>query len=277
MQAAVAVARMARIAAGEPRVLHSGSSVIVGFDSAGLVARVGGLTQTVRDLHAHYARELQVAGWLTTVQAPVVHPWAPAGPFVHDGSVISFWRRAKTEPPAAPRAAGQALRECHLALRRFRPMLPPLRFLLNEAEVIARSVDLSSDDRVIFDHALAWAYQVIAEHGLPQQPVHGDAGMGNVLSDGVWHDWEDCCHGPVVWDLACLVSTARITGRTPDRAEATLAAYGSAPGLDRLDDFVAVRGLQVLAWSLLRSGHEPQPRPTTRRRLEWLRTHAWPG
>jgi hypothetical protein len=79
-----------------------------------------------------------------------------------------------------------------------------------------------------------------------------------------------------VWYLACLVFTARIIGRAPDRAEAALSVYGDAPGFDQLDDFVAIRGLQVLGWSLLVSAREVQPRLTTVKRLRLLRAHRRP-
>lgn len=96
-----------------------------------------------------------------------------------------------------------------------------------------------------------------------------------MLSGGVWHDWEDACQGPIIWDLAALVSTARITGARAERAEATLRAYGQTPGLDSLDAFVALRGLQVAAWSLLASATARQMRSSTETRLSWLRTYPW--
>ena len=201
MQAAVVAARVTGIPTGEPRVLHSGWSVNFDLGRTGPVARVGGLTHEVRDLLAHYTRELQVARWLTRARAPVVHPWEPAGPFLQNGSAISFWHKSDTEPPAAPRAAGVALRQCHRALESFTDTLPPLGSLLEEAQRIASSVTLCANDRAIFDHA------------------------------GVWHYWEHCCRGPIVWDLASLVSTARITGRAPDRQKQSWPLMAMLPGL----------------------------------------------
>ncbi len=52
--------------------------------------------------------------------------------------------------------------------------------------------------------------------------------------------------------------------------------WGDAPGVDRINEFVAIRGLQVLAWSLLASVREgTHLRASTARRLEWLRSHSW--
>lgn len=188
---------------------------------------------------------------------------------------MSLWTRAVTEPVADPAQAGLGLRRCHQALRTYTGQLPAVSGLIAEARRIVGCVDLVDSDQEIFSQALVYADRVLTKHRLPEQPLHGDAGMGNVLAEGVWHDWEDACRGPLVWDLASVVSTARITRRTPARAEAMLQAYGDAPGLDRLDQFVAARGVQVLAWSLLGSAQEGQVRASTAARLNWLRQRNW--
>lgn len=275
--AAIAIVEGVGIDAARARVIHDGSSVFVGFGAGGPVARVGGLTASVRDLRATYSREVALAGHLAALGAPVVHPWQPAGPFEHAGHVVSLWHEAKTGSPVAPTAAGQALRRCHAALREFTGPLPPLSSLIDEAQRILDRVAIAAQDRQILARAIPYARHVLAHHGLPEQPLHGDAGLGNVLEGGVWHDWEDSCRGPLIWDLASMVSTARITGRDPQRAEATLRAYGDAPGLEQLDAFIAIRGLYVLAWSLLGSAKEGQMRITTQARLRWLRSRPWPA
>lgn len=169
------------------------------------------------------------------------------------------------------------LRSCHETLRNFDGPLPTLGSLFEEARRIVDSVALSVEDHRIFRHAMLSARELLATHDLPEQPLHGDAGLGNVLPLGVWHDWEDSCRGPVIWDLASLVSTARVIGRDRERAEATLRAYGDAPGMKQIDAFVAIRGLHVLSWSLLASKHERRTRASTQARLRWLRAHPWPA
>jgi hypothetical protein len=275
IDAATAVIRAVGVRDGEARVLYEGSSVIVGFGPGRPVARVGGLTAAVRDLQANYGREVTLARWLAARGAPIVHAWEPGGPFVRDGLVISLWHEAKTGSPVTASAAGDGLRRCHEALRSFPNPLPPLSSLFDEAERIVDSMSIADADRNTFRDAFLHARQLLGNHGLPEQPLHGDAGLGNVLSGGVWHDWEDSCRGPLIWDLASLVSTARITGVRAERAEATLGAYGDAPGLEQLDAFVALRGLQVLAWSLLMSTTRGHLRASTETRLSWLRARPW--
>jgi hypothetical protein len=276
LQAAMTVVQMVGAFTGQARVIYTGSSVIVGFGAGGPVARVGGLTAGVRDLSMSYRREVALAQHLAARGAPVGLPWQPAGPFKQADRVISLWHEAQTEPPADPSAAGTNLRLCHDALRDFPDLLPPLSSLFDEAQRIVDSTTVSAGDQRVFHRAISYARRVLIELDLPEQPLHGDAGMGNVLTGGVWHDWEDSCRGPLIWDLASLISSARIIGREPERADATLLAYGDAPGLQHIDAFVAIRGLHVLAWSLLASQEEGHLRPTTEARLHWLRTYPWP-
>jgi Ser/Thr protein kinase RdoA (MazF antagonist) len=65
-----------------------------------------------------------------------------------------------------------------------------------------------------------------ATAGAPGQPLHGDAGVGNLMATGrgwVWHDFEDACSGPVGWDLAATTASPRL-----DRARILTAYNGRA-------------------------------------------------
>jgi hypothetical protein len=275
VEVAVAVALEQGLPLQRPEILHHGSSVIARLAPGGPVARVGDLTAVVRDVATHYMREVAIASWLATAGAPVVAPWDPAGPFERNGCIVTFWHDAPTTEPPPGGVAGETLRRCHDALHDYDGELPPLGLLLEEAGRIVRLLDLSSNDRALIERALRRVVEAIEAAALPVQPLHGDAGMGNVLGAGVWNDWEDCCVGPIAWDLASLVTTARIlrTGRA--RAEAALAAYGDAPGRDALELFIRARGIQTLAWSLLTSQRAREPRERTARRLDWLRRQEW--
>jgi hypothetical protein len=204
----------------------------------GLVARVSGLVDEVRDTRVHFEREVAIARHLRG--GPVVEPYEPAGPHTCDGRVITLWHEVPPGPPAEGAAIGEALRDCHARLRTFDGELPPLRALLHEAAAL--SPELAP--------RLARCTDALDE--LPAQPVHGDAGLGNVLPGPRWNDWEDCCRGPVLWDMASLVARPRVMETDVERAEAALAAYGDAPGRDELLDVaVEARVLQATAWSAL--------------------------
>jgi len=257
---ALAVAREAGLGVEAPRVLAARSNVMVLLAPGGPVARVGGLTATVRDVREHCSREIAVARFLHAAGAPVVAPHEPAGPHERDGRVLTLWELVPAGPPPGGPALGAALRACHEALHGYRGELPPLRALLDEATVVARRA-LDGDDRRLVVDGLARVSEALPPGG---QPLHGDAGVLNALPGPRWHDWEDACVGPVGWDLACLVTSPRVLGRERERAEAALIAAGGEP--DPL--LVEARALQLAAWSALAGS------ANLGRRMQWLRERA---
>jgi hypothetical protein len=207
----------------------------------GLIARVSGLVDEVRDTREHFAREVAIARHLAG--GPIVEPYEPAGPHEYAGRVITLWEEVSAGPPPDGMAIGCALRTCHERLASFGGDLPPLSALLDEAAAL--SPELAP--------RIARGAQALS--ALPVQPLHGDAGIGNVLSGPHppprWNDWEDCCTGPLIWDVASLVARPRVMQTDLERAEAALAAYGDAPGLELLDVAIEARVLQATAWSAL--------------------------
>jgi hypothetical protein len=272
LQAAVEVARRLGIPVEDPGVLRESSSVIVALAPAGPVARVAGLTAAVRDNRAHRTREVEVARFLTDVgrlrsdiatqlgPRPVVAPFEPAGPHEYAGHLVTLWERAPSGLEEHPEAIGSSLRWCHEALRSYPSELPSLSTLFDEAvRVLDHGALDVSDKRLVHDGLAAAAKQI---ERYASQPIHGDAGLGNVLPGPRWNDWEDACLGPIEWDLACLVTTARVTGERREVAEGALRAYGAEPP----EAFVKARGLQLVAWSAFAGGARLQ------RRLDWLRS-----
>ena len=265
--AAAGAARRLGVPVRDPAVLRESSSVIVLLAPGGPVARVAGLTAAVRDNRAHRTREVDVARALAAAGAPVVAPFEPAGPHEQDGRLVTLWELAPGGPEPDGVAIGTALRACHVALRGYRRALPPLGSLLDEAiAVLERGVLEPADAELVRDGLAAVSEEIDAFHA-PVQPLHGDASLGNALPGPLWNDWEDACIGPVEWDLACLVTSARVTGERRAVAEAALAAYGAV--LPEL--FVRARGLQVVAWSGFAAA-AGDTRARLRARLAWLRS-----
>jgi hypothetical protein len=193
----------------------------------------------------------------------VVAPHDPAGPFEHQGQLVTLWEYAQGGLEQDPQAIGTSLRWCHDQLRRYPKRLPHLTTLFDEAITVLDHTGLDGSDRRLLQRGLAEATEAIKGHD--EQPIHGDAGLGNVLAGPRWNDWEDACIGPVAWDLACLVTSARITGRRRDEAEAALQAHGG----DLPDVFVKARGLQIVAWSGFAAARGLDTR--LEQRLAWLR------
>jgi Ser/Thr protein kinase RdoA (MazF antagonist) len=102
---------------------------------------------------------------------------------------------------------------------------------------------------------------------LPSRPLHGDASRSNLLRTPaglLWTDFEDCCMGPVEWDLACLALSAG-----QDGADA-FAAYGLQRD-HRLDPFLEARRLQGALWTALLAERHPGLRERAEQRLGRLR------
>jgi Ser/Thr protein kinase RdoA (MazF antagonist) len=172
--------------------------------------------------------------------------------------VITLWEEAPAGPRPDGAAVGRALRACHERLASFDAELPPLRALLDEAAAL--SPDLAP--------RIARAAEQL--EALPVQPLHGDAGIGNVLPGPRWNDWEDCCTGPLIWDVASLVARPRVMGTDLEIAEGALAAYGDAPGLELLDVAIEARVLQATAWSALSVARGIADPENLRKRRAWL-------
>ena len=90
----------------------------------------------------------------------------------------------------------------------------------------------------------------VFESSLPAQALHGDASLSNLLRTGsglLWNDLEDVCAGPVAWDVAGLVASARARGHSAKFVDELLAAYGD-PGVEGLEPFLVAHALYDVVW-----------------------------
>src|SRR5688572_21515844 len=85
---------------------------------------------------------------------------------------------------------------------------------------------------------------------LAQQPIHGDANLGNVARGGLWLDLDDVCIGPPEWDIVCLRHCNSFFGELGHETGEALAAYGSfdEAGVAALEPLVV---LFIAAWGAL--------------------------
>jgi hypothetical protein len=259
---------------GEPRVIHEGSNLLLHLHPAPVVARVATTTAMVREGDAWLTREVAVAGHVASKGAPSVAPSAelPPGPHVFSGLTMTFWEYVHEVPgPADPKRAGQALRDCHDALRSYEGDLPRMAVMREAERIIERFAadgTLSDDDAGLLREAAAANRNRLKQLDLPLQAVHGDSHLGNTINtaDGpIWTDWEDTCLAPRQWDLGCVLASGRCFGQDPAPGEAAAKAYGELPD----DAFVEARRLQGTAWSLVFARDHPERREYS----EGLLTH----
>jgi hypothetical protein len=262
--AAQAVAREHGIACDEAVRLAGGSNVLVHLKPAPLVARVMTGTAFLHDDPERWlAGEVAVGAFLAGADL-VVEPAdiLPPGPYERDALWMTLWKFVEHDtqaPPPQPGELGRSLRALHAALAGFPGDLPPLSGirdwlagLLDELRPSPRLSRLQIDSLRV---ELAALTPRVFESALPVQALHGDVSMGNLLRPDrglLWNDLEDVCAGPVAWDVAGIVASARGRGQSEEFVEELLAAYGE-PGAD-LEPFLEAHALYEVIWQAFARG-----------------------
>ena len=262
LAAAQAVAREHGVACDEAVRIAGGSNVLVHLKPAPVVARVMTGTAFLHDDPDRWlAREVAVGAFLAERPGLAVPPsdLLPPGPFERDGLWMTMWQfvaHDEQAPPPEPGELGRSLRELHEALAGFPGDLAPLSgirdWLARLVGDLRPSPDLSRRDIDRLSSELDELTPAVFESSLPAQALHGDVSIGNLLrTDGglVWNDFEDVCAGPVAWDVAGLVESARARGHGPEFVEALLDAYGG-PDVEDLQRFLEAHALYGFVWQL---------------------------
>jgi hypothetical protein len=270
LAAAQAVAREHGVACDEAVRIAAGSNVLVHLKPAPVVARVMTGTAVLHDDPEQWlAREVAVGAFLAERTDLAVPPSdiLPPGPHERDGLWMTLWRfvpHDEQAPPPGPRELGRSLRALHAALAGFAGDLAPLSdirdWLARLLAELRRSPALTGQDIDRLRRELDALTPAVFESSLPAQALHGDASMSNLLRTGnglVWNDLEDVCAGPVAWDVAGLVASARARGQSARFVEELLAAYGD-PGVEGLEAFLEAHALYEVVWHAFEARRRPQ-------------------
>jgi len=252
LQAAQAVARACGLPCDDAVVLGGGSNALVHLRPAPVVARVMTATALLHDdVESWLSREVAVGAFLGE-RGLAVAPTdlMPPGPDQRDGLWMTFWEYVPHDGRGDEVGAselGRSLRSLHAALAEFPGELEPL---LGVQEDILLLLDELQPPPECLRTTLSELTPPVFDSRLPAQPLHGDTGLSNVLRTDkglLWNDFEDVCSGPVDWDVAGLVVSARVRGRDEAFVEEFLGAYGG-PGLSELADFIAAHELYTAVW-----------------------------
>jgi Ser/Thr protein kinase RdoA (MazF antagonist) len=262
-----------------PRVLEARANVVVALPGGSLVARCPSRTDLLPGQLSgnpwRLVNELALASWLAARGAPVVPPAGPgdalpAGPHHVDGLTLTIWRRAGPVPPpiATPECFGQVLAELHAVAAgypdaaRLAPLGPAVADLAPVVGVLEREGVLPA---ALLDRLREACRDVAAEllDGADRSgwlALHGDAHPRNLLAlDGrmVWNDLEDCCFGPVEWDLATMLSMLALTDPAGAAGSAALRAYGRDAADPALLPYLRGRTLERAVWTAVRASEQP--------------------
>jgi len=253
-----AVGRAHGLPTDDLRVLADGANVVVHLAPAPVVAKAAASSRAVRDAGAFLARELAVASAVRAAGLPVVAPSdaAPARVHEHDGVALTCWAYVAPGPRVlpAPDRLGAMLADLHAALGASGLELPRLAPLADIPRFAARDGPTAAGERARIGAAYERVVATLPTPTAGDQPLHGDAHPGNLLStargDWLWCDFEDTCSGPVHWDVAALRRTPRLDGA------AAVRAYARASGRDDVGDealapWIALRVLHLAVWTAL--------------------------
>jgi phosphotransferase family enzyme len=245
LRAARAVADDYGVPCQDAVVLAGGSNVLVHLKPSPAVARVMTATAVLHDdMELWLARELAVGEFLGQRDLAVAPTdLMPPGPHQRDGLWMTVWEFVphERELPDA-REAGHSLRRLHEALADYRGELEPLLGIRDWLERLADSDSLRAK--------LNELTPLVFDSPQPTQALHGDTGLTNLLRTEkglLWNDFEDVCKGPVAWDVAGLVVSARVRGQSHAFVDEFLDAYGG-PDLDELSHFIEAHELYTAVW-----------------------------
>jgi phosphotransferase family enzyme len=247
LRAALCVADSYAVPRQDAVVLPGGSNVLVHLKPTPAVARVMTSTAVLHDdLETWLQREIAVGQFLGE-RGLAVAPTRllPPGPHERDGLWMTIWDYVPYERPSGlpdPMELGHSLRHLHEALAEFPGELPSLLSIRDAIDRLEPVPELRA--------RLKELTPLVFDSLRPTQALHGDASIGNLLrtDEGLlWNDLEDVCNGPVAWDVAGLVSSARLRGASEPFVEQLLDAYGG-PRIDELTDFLAADELYMSVW-----------------------------
>ena len=260
-QTAVAVAGKLGIACDDPVVLAEGMSTVVHLRPRAIVARVTRVAHLVRPVE-DVIGTIELARALGGLVVPPSDE-VDAGPHVADGRYVTFWAHVEAVP-ASPAEAGSSLRALHRAAVSYRGS--SLRSFDPRPETIRVAALVGGEAGAV----LRAAGERMTVPQLGQQPVHGDAHLGNALAGGRWLDFDEACRGPAEWDLACLRHRSFFFGELARETREALAAYGphDEAAVSALDPLVV---LSTASWGAMGQLLGERIGPRTQRRLDWLR------
>lgn len=240
-------------------VLAGGSNVLVHLKPTPVVARVMTATAVLHDdPESWLVREVTVGAFLGERGLAVCPTHLlPPGPHQRDGLWMTLWDYAPHDTSRGLPGAtelGQSLRRLHAALAEFAGELEPLlsirRGLERLLDELRPTPSLSSAAIESLRAGLHELTPLVFDSSEPAQALHGDPGITNLLrtdTGPLWNDLEDVCTGPVAWDVAGLVTSARARGATDAFIEELLHAYGG-PHIDALSDVITAHKLYTTIW-----------------------------
>jgi Ser/Thr protein kinase RdoA (MazF antagonist) len=188
-------------------VLHESNRLALRLVPCDVLARVAHV--------AHQAArfEVDLAQRLAETESPVAALEPRVEPRVYelDGFVVTLWTYYEplSRREVSPADYADALERLHAGMRGLDITTPHFTDRVAEAQQLVGSRDrtpmLPDADRELVGDTLRSLRRAIGDRGAPEQLLHGEPHVGNVLrtkNGPLFIDLETCCRGPVEFDLA---------------------------------------------------------------------------
>lgn len=256
------------------KLLRLGENAIFGLAGQPVVVRIARSAGSA----PRVSRELCVARWLAASAVPGVQVLDEVEqPMLVDGHPVSFWRRVTGGAPKATHAdlarllAGfHRLGECPCPLEAFGP------FTMSESRLTAMT-DVDAEDRKFIQSRCAELTQEFRrlQFALPMGPIHGDAWIGNLLTDRgqvVLADFESAAIGPREWDLLPTAIAVERYGLAEEQYQAFVNAYGFDVRLwEGYPVLREIRQINMTTWIMQNAGKSPEIAAEFKLRVDSLR------
>jgi hypothetical protein len=224
--AATALAADLHLRVDDMVVIHNSNKLALRLLPCDVFARIALIGQEVAALEVELA--LRLAG--TASPAAALEPRVEPRVYERDGFAVTLWTYYEAMAPEldSPAAYADALRRLHTGMRSVEIATPHFLDRAAAAERLVMHRDetpaLAEADRHLLLDTLRTAPEQIRSHRAPEQLLHGEPHLGNLLStrDGLlFVDFETCCRGPVEFDVAHVPE--EVSARYPDLDHVLLA------------------------------------------------------
>ncbi|MGH3564654.1 MAG: phosphotransferase family protein [Pseudonocardia sp.] len=202
-QSLIEACRRVGIDANSVELIRIGSNAVfrTGSDVVGRVAVAAGSLENA-------ARQVAVARWLESVGYPANRALSVSQPVELDGMVVTFWQSVSDDTVYAPIAeVASVIKSLHSLDAPLDIELPDLQPFGAEPDPLPDFPGVGEDDARFLCSRIEWAREEFPRlpFALPFGVIHGDANVGNVLSDKegrpVVIDLDSFAVGPREWDL----------------------------------------------------------------------------
>ncbi len=228
-------------------------------------------------------KQIRVARWLKQIEYPAVRAVDVPQPIKTADTVVTLWESIAPDTTYAPIAEVALLIKLLHELAEPRELqLPDLRPFNPASVEFPHLGGLASDDRAFLCDRIEWARSEFPRlpFALPTGVIHGDANVGNVLTDTdgkpVLIDLDGFATGPREWDL---VQTAlfydRLGWHTREEYRTFVEVYGYDlmvwEGYSALAD---MREVAMTTWLSRKASESPGAAAEAHKRINAIRTGA---